>query len=186
MRFRSRRLGVFSLGVVYASNLLAQATATIHGTVYDASGAVVPASTVTATNVNTSLARVVETDSSGQYNLPLLPVGDYQVRVEKDGFSAFVQSGIRLQVNTDVEVNAKLELRSTADQVTVLADATLVQTTTTTLSQVIDEKRITELPLRTGTELAVSGTSAGIDAVRTRFREGDPTTDRGDVGRPPA
>ena len=162
MKFRLQSLIALPLGVIFASNLFGQATATVHGTIYDASGGVVPGVSVTATNVNTSLNRAVTADSAGKYNLPLLPIGEYRVRAEKEGFSAFVQTGIRLQVNTDVEVNAKLELRSTAEQITVSADASLVQTTTSTLVQVIDEKRITELPLNGRNVLQLMGLNAGI------------------------
>jgi hypothetical protein len=162
MRFSVRGTAALSLGIISTCGLFAQATATIHGTIYDASGAVVPVASINATNVNTSLSRKVLADDSGQYILPLLPVGDYQIRVERDGFTSFVQTGIRLQVNTDVEVNAKLEPRTTREQVTVVGDASLVQTTTSTLVQVIDEKRITELPLNGRNVLQLMGLNAGI------------------------
>ena len=155
-------LFAFFLTVLSVSRLSAQATATIHGTVYDASGAVVPGAAVTATNINTSLTRQLEADQSGQFIIPLLPVGEYRVHVEKPGFTAFNQTGIRLQVNTDVEVNAKLEPRSTTEQITVTADATLVQTATSSLVQVIDEKRVTELPLNGRNVLQLMGLNAGI------------------------
>ncbi len=148
--------------VLSAPRLDAQATGTIHGTAFDASGAVVPDVVVTATNVNTNLARRVTSDSVGQYVIPLLPVGDYSVRVERPGFASFLQTGIRLQVNTDVEVNARLELRATAEQVMVNANTTLVQTTTSALVQVVDERRIADLPLNGRNVLQLMALNAGI------------------------
>src|SRR2546426_10391226 len=104
--------------VTVPATLDAQATGTIHGTAFDSSGAVVPDVSVTATNVNTNLARKATSDSVGQYVLPLLPVGDYSVRIEREGFAPFLQTGVKLQVSTDVEVNARLELKASAEQVT--------------------------------------------------------------------
>ena len=162
--FYSMRQGfiVCFLAMACACSLSAQATSTIHGTVYDPSGAVVPDAAVTATNVNTSLTRQFNADASGQFTIPLLPIGEYRVRVEKAGFTTFIQSGIRLQVNTNVEVNAKLEPRSTTEQITVTADAGLVQTATSSLVQVIDEKRVTELPLNGRNVLQLISLNSGI------------------------
>src|SRR5437899_2337617 len=84
----------------------AQATGTISGTVRDSSGAVVPGAKITATNEGTNLTRSVEADDAGQYIVPQLPVGAYQVRVDKAGFASFAQNGISLQANTTVQVDA--------------------------------------------------------------------------------
>ena len=80
--------------------LFGQTTGTISGTVHDATGAVVPGAAITATNIGTNQSRPAVTDHAGQYVLPLLPLGEYHVRVEKDGFALFVQQGITLQANT--------------------------------------------------------------------------------------
>src|SRR5215813_643751 len=80
-----------------------QTTGTISGTVRDATGAVVPGAGVSATNTGTNQSRSAVTDHAGQYVLPLLPLGEYQVRVEKEGFSPFLQQGITLQANTQVQ-----------------------------------------------------------------------------------
>ena len=98
-----RPIGVFCLlGFLVAlpGLLNAQVTATITGTVRDSSGAVVPDAKVTANNTGTNLSRTVTTDPTGQYVIPQLVVGAYEVRVEKDGFSPFLQTGVSLQANT--------------------------------------------------------------------------------------
>ncbi|HYO83935.1 MAG TPA: TonB-dependent receptor, partial [Bryobacteraceae bacterium] len=162
MRNPSSPLQLTFFLLLASAHLLAQATATIHGTVLDSSGAVVPEADVKATNVQTSLTRSVRTDSSGNYTVALLPIGEYQVQVDRAGFAGFIQKGIRLQVNTDVEVIATLKPGATAESVQVTADAALVQTTTTALVQVIDEKRVTELPLNGRNVLQLLSLSAGI------------------------
>ncbi|MEO7651559.1 MAG: carboxypeptidase-like regulatory domain-containing protein, partial [Bryobacteraceae bacterium] len=142
--------------------LRAQANGTIHGTAFDSSGAVVPDASITATNVNTNLIRRVVADSVGQYVIPLLPVGEYSVRVESQGFAPFLQTGIRLQVSTDMEVNARLELKAATEQVTVRENTTLVQTTTSALVQVVDERRISDLPLNGRNVLQLMALNSGI------------------------
>ena len=96
-RLASLVLYIFSSGLPV---LRAQATGTIDGTVFDKSHAIVPAARITITNVNTNLVRSVLSDGAGQYTVPFLPVGVYNVRVEKEGFAQSLQQGIELQVNT--------------------------------------------------------------------------------------
>src|ERR1035437_8045700 len=92
--------------------LIAQVTGTITGTVRDTTGAVVPEARVTATNTETGQLRTVVTDGAGQYVLPQLAVGHYEVRVGKEGFSAFLQTGVLLQVNTQVSVDVVMQVKS--------------------------------------------------------------------------
>jgi hypothetical protein len=103
-------LGTLAISVA----LFAQATGTIHGTISDASGAVVPGVAVTIMNAGTNVSRTVTADESGHYVAPLLPVGVYNVTVERPGFATFVQTGVTLQVNTNVEVNAALSPSATS------------------------------------------------------------------------
>jgi len=153
---------LFALAALSAVCAFAQATGTIHGTVFDSSGAVVPGVLVTVTNAGTNLSRVVTADEAGRFVAPLLPVGSYQIKAERDGFAAFVQTGITVQVNTDVEVNTTLQPRTTSEQVNVSADAALVQTTTSTLVQVVDSKRIVDLPLNGRNVLQLMALNAGV------------------------
>ena len=139
-----------------------QATGTIGGTVRDASGAMVPEARVTATNTGTNLARIVTTDMAGEYVLPMLPLGSYEVRVEKEGFAPFLQQGIVLQANTQVRANAVLQVRTGAEQVTVSASAALVQTSSSTLVQVVETRRIEDLPLNGRNVLQLLNLNAGV------------------------
>ena len=111
------------------------ATGTILGNVKDNTGGAVPGATITATNVNTQATRSTSTDDNGQYTLPLLPVGTYQVQVELAGFKNFVQNGILLEVGRNARVDATIEPGSVQEVVSVNADAPLVETNSASLTR---------------------------------------------------
>src|SRR6266446_6133082 len=140
----------------------AQATGTIAGTVRDSSGAVVPGAKITATNEGTNLTRSVEADGAGQYIIPQLPVGAYQVRIDKAGFASFAQNGISLQANTTVQVDAVTQVRAGAEQVTVSSTTSLVQANSSALVQVIDSQRVADLPLNGRNVLQLLSLNAGV------------------------
>src|SRR6266700_43417 len=96
---RGLAVGIIGLIALGNSLLFAQSfTATITGTVRDATGAVVPDAGVTAKHLDTGLTRTVQADTGGAFNLPLLPVGAYEVTAEKMGFRKEVRNGINLAV----------------------------------------------------------------------------------------
>ena len=125
----------------------AVATAQISGTVRDPNGAAIPGAKVTVTRVDTGLVRTAETGSQGNYLLPELPVGPYRMQVEANGFGSYVQNGIVLQVSDSPRIDVGLQLGQVNQQVEVTADASMVKTDTTAVSQVIDQARIVDLPL---------------------------------------
>lgn len=122
-------------------------SATIAGTVQDSSGAAVAGAAVTVKNLETGLTRAVETDASGSYRIASLPVGEYELTVEKAGFQRDVRRGINLAVAQEAVVNLSLQVGSMVQQVTVTEDAPLVNTTMTQTSGLITEEQIKELPL---------------------------------------
>ena len=121
--------------------------AQIIGVVTDPSGAVVPGAHVKATQTSTGLIRETVSTSNGSYSLPNLPVGPYSVEVTTQGFERYVNSGIVLEVGNQVQVNVALHLGDTTQQVQVSADATMVQTQNTAISEVVNQRRIIDLPL---------------------------------------
>jgi hypothetical protein len=139
-----RLLVVFAL---CCAGLWAQATSQIQGTVQDASGAAVPGAEVKATQTDTSTVRTTTSGADGTYVLPNLPIGPYRLEVSKQGFTTYVQTGIVLQVNSNPTINMALNVGAVSEQVQVEANATLVETQPTGLGQVIDNRRILELPL---------------------------------------
>ena len=135
------------LSAVACGDIWAQATAQISGTVRDQSGAVLPGVEVTATQTETGIARSVVTNETGSYALPNLAVGPYRFEAALPGFRSFVQTGIVLQVNSSPVINPVLQIGQVTEQVEVQANASLVETRSTAVGQVMDNQRILELPL---------------------------------------
>jgi len=129
------------------TGLYAQGNSQISGTVRDASGLAVPGAAVQATQTDTGAVRRALTGVDGSFVLASLPVGPYRVQVTKEGFSAYVQSGIVLQVDSNPSVDVVLKVGSITEQVQIQADAAMVETHSTGVGQVVDQKRVVELPL---------------------------------------
>ena len=125
----------------------AQVSASITGRVTDQTGAVISGAKVTAQNEETGLSRSTLTDAAGRYELPALPVGQYEVRASKHGFSERVRSGISLVIGQDATLDLGLAVGNVTEQVKVTGDAALVNATTQNISGLIGEQEIKELPL---------------------------------------
>jgi len=140
--------GVFVL-LLASSNAWAQAgsTAQISGVVKDSSGGVLPGVDVTATQTDTGLKRNAVTDAAGSFVLPGLPPGPYRVEAMLQGFRTFQQTGIVLQVGASPVLNVTMSLGQVAETITVQASTPLVETSNLGVGQVMDNKRILELPL---------------------------------------
>jgi len=134
----------------------------ILGRVVDQSGAVVVGVTVQAVNTATNVRTTAATNQSGDYVLPFLIPGVYNVSVEMPGFKKFVQEGISVQVNDKVTLNVTLEVGSTTETVRVVSDAPLVDTSTASMGQVVDNRRILELPLKDGNPIMLSSLAPGV------------------------
>jgi hypothetical protein len=140
----------------------AQATAQISGTAQDQSGAVLPGVEVTATQIDTGVSRMTVTNETGSYALPNLPLGPYRLEAGLPGFRTFVQTGIVLQVGANPTINIVLQVGQVSEQVEVQANASLVETRTVSVGQVMETARIVELPLngRNAQELLLLGGGA--------------------------
>ena len=112
------------------SILKAQATAVaqVSGTVSDASGAAIVNAQVTMTETNKNLVRTMATDTSGRYTLANLPVGPYRLEVKNPGFKDYVQGGIQLTVNNNIEINVPMQVGAASERVEVSAVASMVET----------------------------------------------------------
>src|SRR5579872_5047023 len=122
-------------------------TANLAGTVTDPSGAIVTDAKVSLQNVDTGLQRNTQTGSSGTFSFTALPVGKYQIAVEKPGFNKYVQTGINLVLDETANIPVRLQVGDISQQVSVSADAELVNTESGTVGQLVDQKKITDLPL---------------------------------------
>ena len=150
----------------------AVANAEIRGAVTDVSGAGVPGAQIKATQTETGRVRSTISGADGSYVLPNLAVGPYKLEVSAPAFSTYVQSGILLQVGNNVQINVALQVGSISQEVSVAADATMVETQDTSVSQVIDQRRILALPLngRQATDLIVlAGGAAVAPSAAGRF-----------------
>ena len=125
----------------------AQASAAISGTVVDASGGVVSGATISVKSLETGAVRTVTTDAAGSFRVLALPLGPQEVRAEKSGFKAEVRTGIDLQIGQDAVVNLQLELGDVVQQVTVIEAAPVVNTTSSSVSGMVGEREIKDLPL---------------------------------------
>jgi hypothetical protein len=132
-------------------------TGSIAGAVMDPSGAFVPNATIIVTDLGTNIETRTTSDQTGNYVVTPLPIGHYSVTVEAKGFKKFVASGITVNVQDRLRVDATLQLGQAADTVEVQSTAPPLETDTSTLGQVVDSKRIVDLPLngRFFTRLAV-------------------------------
>lgn len=148
-------------------------SSSLEGTVSDPSGSVVPGVRVTLRNLETGLERQTVTNGSGTYLFNALPVGLYSVLAEAQGFQAYTQTGIRLNVNTPATVDIRLSVGSLTEQVSVSADATMVNTQTPTLSQVVQQRYLVDLPLngRNAATLIrmVPGTVSGVGTTTAGY-----------------
>jgi hypothetical protein len=132
-------------------------TGTVAGRLLDPQGGTLPGVTVTAKQMETSLQRTTTSDTQGRYTLPALPPGSYELRAELQGFRPLVRSGVTLTVGQTVVVDLVLQVGGVAEQVTVVAEASTVNTRSGELSYLVGERAIEELPLngRNYTDLAL-------------------------------
>src|SRR5258708_9268292 len=119
----------------------------ITGTVTDATGAVVAGAGVTVTNVSTNQIRRLETNRTGNYTVPFLVPGIYNVQAETAGFKTATRSNVDLQVDTVARINFALEVGDVSQHLEVAGGAPLLVTESAALGTVIENKRIAELPL---------------------------------------
>jgi hypothetical protein len=125
----------------------AQVTASISGRVEDASGAAIPEAAVTVTSLETGAGRMVISDATGAYRVLSLPVGRYEVKAEAAGFKATLRTGISLAVGEEAVVSLKLDVGAVQEQVSVTSEAPLVNTTTASISGLVGERQVKDLPL---------------------------------------
>ena len=123
------------------------ATGNIVGYVKDSTGAAIPDVTVTGKMVEQQATRTTRTNAEGFYNLLSLPPGKYELTFEVKGFQKQAQTGLELSVGQNLRVDSALQLGSVETQVTVTSQAPLVDTNTATLSGLVDDRRIVDLPL---------------------------------------
>lgn len=149
--FRITRAALLCLSflVIAGAELCAQVgtPGTFVGTVRDASGGAIVGAKVTASNLATGAATVVVTNENGLYRIPELPPGHYRIEATMTGFTTQLHDDLELTVSQTQELNFTLAVGSTTETVTVTSEAPLVDTSSSTVSSLVDEKQIQNLPL---------------------------------------
>ena len=158
-------ISVMFFGIIFCSGfeIFSQATSgTILGQITDPQGGAVPQVAVTAKNENTGLTRTVQTNENGEYTFINLPPDVYTVTVVKDGFATVISNDNKLLIDQKLRLNIQLNIGSISETVNVSSEAPLLQTQTTETSQVVETKRIENLPLLGRNFLDLTRLSPGV------------------------
>src|SRR5262245_51558936 len=167
----TRTIRLFALSLALLAGAFSQAAAqatsgTISGVVTDERQGAIANATVTARNVGTNESRVTTVDGEGRYRFPNLPVGNYEITVQANGFAKLVRSGVELLLNQAAVVNAVLKLKTVEEVVTVAENASLLNTSNAEVSTRFDTKRLSELPLAPNRNvLNVALSAAGVSQL---------------------
>lgn len=157
---------VFAVACLAASSVSAQvATAELSGTVLDATGAAVAGAKVTAVATATNQAHETVSSSTGNYLLTLLPPGDYEIRVEASGFKRLVQTGTSLQINQQAQLDLTLQVGELAQTTQVTGQAPLLETESSSLGTVVNQRLTNELPLNGRNFIQLATLSPGVNGV---------------------
>ncbi|MFZ0820009.1 MAG: carboxypeptidase-like regulatory domain-containing protein [Candidatus Acidiferrales bacterium] len=138
---------VFTLTLASARNAGAQMMSSVSGRVMDSSGAIVTGAEVTARNLETGATRATRTNDVGYYEILSLAVGRYEIKVTKQGFQADVQTGVSLAVSQGIVLDFSLRVGQMTEEVKVVADAPVINTTTADVSGLVTQEKIKNLPL---------------------------------------
>jgi len=146
-----------------AGMLAAQETrGTILGRVTDSSGAVIPGVTVRLTNAATNVTVSTRSNAEGNYEMPYLLPGIYRLTAEMSGFKTLVRDGIELRISDRLSIPLAMEVGEVSEQVTVTAETPLLEAATASMGQVIDQRRIADLPIAHGNPYLLMTLSPGV------------------------
>src|SRR5438445_2638001 len=136
--------------ILFASLSFAQLdTGTISGMVADQTGAAIPGASVAIKLIETGVVRQLVTNEAGRYEAVALPVGTYEVTASLPGFQTFVRGGIGLTVGRNAVIDMALRVGDVTEAITITAETSQVETTTATVTQLIDERKVLDTPLNT-------------------------------------
>ena len=156
------------LALVSLSQALSQESrGSVTGRVTDPSGAIMAGVTIRAVQTETRLVSSTKTNNGGLYQIRYLLPGQYDLTAESPGFKTTARSGIEIRVNDRVELNLTLEVGAVGERVEVIGETPILETTSASMGQVVDHRRITELPLLHGNPMAVLEVAPGIAQART-------------------
>ena len=159
-------ISMLSLSLICSSPLSAQSTGgRILGQVADPSGGVLSGVKVTATNEATGVAREAQTNDSGEYGFPQIPVGTYTITFDLAGFKTNVRKGIPVDLNQVITLNSILEIGQTKETIEVTSEAPIVDTTSTQLGSIMDARQVSNLPLNSRDTYQLLQLQPGVQGV---------------------
>ena len=154
MKINQKHVAWSTYGILFLLSMLemvqpsaGQTTATLLGQVSDPTGNAVAGAQVTAVNIGTGTTRETRSNAVGEYLIPTIPTGIYRVTVAAAGFKTFVQSDVKLQVEQNTRVDARLEVGQVNETITVAANVVNVDTESATLGATVDRVRVANLPM---------------------------------------
>ena len=165
-------LSLAFLSLFFVGTARAGVTGSISGVIHDSSGAVVTGVQVSAHNTETGLQWTTSTDEKGFYSFQALPVGTYDIEVNKTGFRGYRQSGIVINVNSSIAADIVLQPGKVVENVNVSSAAVHVETTSTQMGEVIDSQKITEVPLVTRSYTDLLALQPGVVPVASGLSGG--------------
>ncbi len=163
---------VLSIACLTTSAWSQEARGTILGRVTDPQDAVVPNAAVKVSNLATGLTSSLTSNEQGNYLAPYLPLGQYRITAEARGFKRTVRDVVEVRLNDRLEVNLVLQVGEVTETVTVAAETPLLETATASTGQVVDARRVAQLPIPHGEPYALIGSTTGAAFT------GDPALDR--------
>jgi len=158
-------LAIFAALLISASASAQQTTGKIVGTVTDSLGGVMPGVKVTATNTATKISTTSVTDKEGSYQVLNLPIGDYRITAEREGFRTLVTDAPPLRINEVLRVDLRMEVGARNESVTVEGLAAAVETVNPTLGQSVTARAAVDLPLNGRNVLDLALLQPGVTEV---------------------
>src|SRR5436190_16035349 len=143
--------------------IFAQApTGELAGTIRDTSGAVISGASISVVNEDTGVKRQSASDDRGSYTIPLLPPGRYRTAIQHAGFRSVERKGIALHINETVNLDYVLEVGAVNETVTVMGEASLLETSQSSQGAVIDNAKLANLPLNMRDPFTLAALTPGV------------------------
>jgi hypothetical protein len=152
---------------VFVSVASAEVGGKITGVVKDLSGSVIVGSAVVATNAVTGVKYTTMTAQDGVFTFPILPVGQYQIDVSMDGFTAYRKTGLVIDIDSALVVDVTLQVKVQGESITVTENAVQVETTDTQMGQVLESKQVTAIPLNGRSYTDLFALQVGVTPITT-------------------
>ena len=155
---------VIGILLIFCQAALAQSSGNLSGVVADANGAVIPGATIVIKNKDTGLSRTIISNQDGRWNAPVLPVGQYSVSFEKEGFKRAINTSVEVEAAVTRTADVVLEVGVSEIYVDVVADQPLVQAESAAVSRQITGEQLTRTPTSTRSFTGLLGSESGVSS----------------------